>query len=700
MLDRLATHLYRYRLIWSGLIVGMLGWSVWYGAAVFQHLDSGSLLDDKEPSAQVLSLINERFPAAQPALVAVVQSEKNLISDAEFRSELADFARRVDELNPRAKVIDSFDRSANVALVSIDGHATYVPIQLTGSDREQTATYRLIKQAAEDTTGDESALTIKIGGQTAISDELISQIESDMHWAELISLVLLIPLLLFVFRSVAAAVAPLLTGGASIFIALALVRLYTSIGSISVFAINIISFLGLGLAIDYSLLIISRYREERRRHPDTETALRRTLASAGRTVCFSGTIVLVSLLGLCLFPAPFMQSVGVGGALAVAVTVLISLVVLPVLLAWLGPKIEWGKIGRVKTTESQVWVKLSHYVIRRAGPILIIVLGALIALGIPFLRVNLSLTDENSLPVSFTSRQAVEELHRLFPATNTPTIQIVTESTTVDAARVDQYADLVRAVNGVRYVSIIPNERYSLLTVITTNRDQGEIVRDIRTIASPDGLEPLVGGKAAQLIDLLSEIKAGLLPAALVIILTTFIVLLFMLGSILVPLKAVLLNALSLSASLGLLTLIFQDGHLSRWLDFQSNGSIEAALPMIIFAIAFGLSMDYEVFMVSRIKEKVDQGGDTTEAVAYGLQKTGSIINSAAILLLVVIGSFATGQVLSIKEISVGLVIAVLIDVLLVRTLLVPATMYFLGEYNWWLPAWLRRLVERAGLTH
>lgn len=718
MLERLAKHLHHYRAIWSALILLVLVWSGWYGSSIFNHLETGSLLAKDAPSQQVVEQMNEQFPAAQPSLVMLVEDANQTVDDAAYQTALVDLTKQVTDAGSDVKILDSYAISRNPALVSADRHVTYLPISILGPKDERIKVYRAIKEAVAS-----SPLTIKIGGQAAVTDDLMTQIEADLHHAEFISFGLLAILLLLVFRSVASAAVPLVVGASSILISLALVRLYTRVGDISVFAINVITFLGLGLAIDYSLFMISRFREERRKTPDTLTALRQTMTTAGRTVCFSGTIVMVSLLGLCFFQAPFLKSVGIGGALGVAVTVTISLIALPIMLSWLGPNIEWGRLGKIKEAPDKIWDRLGRFVIKRAGWVVILVLGALVALGVPFLRVNLSQTDATSLPTTFTSRQAIDDLHHYFPATDTTPISIVVtlpddELTASDRQDLAVYADQVRSVAGVtkvgdlsdlaaypaaaqaKYQKMYVNGRYALLTVTTDDRDQKGIVRDIRALAAPAELKPLVGGSSAQLVDLLAEIEVGLLPAGLVIIVTTFVVLLFMLGSLLVPLKAVLLNALSLSASFGLLTLIFQDGHLSRWLNFQSNGSVEAALPMIIFAIAFGLAMDYEVFLVSRIKEKVDQGGDTTEAVVYGLRKTGSIINSAALLLLVVIGAFATSQVLSIKEISVGLVIAVLIDVLLVRTLLVPATMYFLGEYNWWLPKWLRRLVERVGLKH
>lgn len=704
---------------WYILIVAVasaIGWAP-YGAAVIKTLTGGGILADDAESYRVESIMTKDFAASNPSLILLLTDQSRLVDDPTFAADAAKVEQKAGEVDG-VTVIGSYYTTKQEKLVSVDRHSTYVPLSLSGSEAEQKELFWVVRDAVQNT-----GLSVQITGSIAARAELLNQIETDLRHAEVISFIILSVLLLFVFRSVAAAAMPLLTGGISIVLGLSLIRWIGEYMMISAFAVNVISLLGLGLAIDYSLFIISRFREELGRGLDRTAALEATLASAGRTVMFSGLIVMISLAGLLVFSAPFMKSVGLGGAIAVAVSALVSIVVLPAVLAILGPKVEWGRLGKIKPeAEKGAWWRLSHFVVRYASLILVVVLGGLIWLGQPFLSVKLGLSDATSLPASAESRRASETLKSSFSGLDVdPIYMTVSYSSPLDATNTGDLTSFIQSLSsesGVTRVDsllgaqVLPapyraaylagyvQGNTTMIRITPQNKDDKALVRRLRALPKPAGSEVLVGGQAANIVDLLDEIKSGL-PAALgILLITTFVVLLFMLGSILVPLKAVLLNALSLSASFGIITWIFQYGHFEKLLHFTSNGTIEAALPVIIFAIAFGLAMDYEVFLVSRIKERVDAGDKTTDAVAYGLQKTGSIITSAALLLLVVIGSFTAGETMTIKQAGMGLGLAVFIDAVFVRSLLVPATMYFLGEYNWWLPKWLRWIVNKVGLAH
>lgn len=717
MLKKLASNIYHNKLIFLiGSLVVLASCGL-YSLGLFSDLKDEAILDTSAESYQVRQVLDQQFSANNPSLIILFKNPSGTIEEGEFSNKVNIFLQNIKE-NHDLTVLASYYSTGAVSLVSNDHHQTYVPVLLNGDKSKQKTAYYDIKNAAQ-----KAGIEIKIGGREAIINDLMQQIEKDLRRSEIISFAILAVLLVFVFRGVAAASVPLLTGLSGILMATALVRLMAQIINISVFSVNVIVFLSLGLAIDYSLFIISRYREERHK-ADGYQSLQNAIASAGRTVCFSGSIILLSLCGLFFFSAPFLRSVAVGGVVSVLTAVIVSIIILPTILVLFGDHIEWGQIVKARQDKDEgSWSAISHFVIKRAGIILTVVLGLLILLGLPFTKVKLDMTNAYSLPQDMESRLVFEDLVNNFPGAAIQPINILVQisGSVYDEQNIIKLQELqgeILKINGVnktdsilQYVNMPNNIRtqfeskyisgeYTLINVYPNQENDRALIKELRSIERPAGMFVQVGGATAELEDLINSMKKGLLPAFITIALATIVLLLFMLGSILVPLKAVLLNAISLSAAFGLMTWIFQDGHGSRWLGFQCNGSIEAALPVLIFTIAFGLAMDYEVFLVSRIKERADQGVNTNEAVAYGLQKTGAIITSAALLLLVVIGALGTSKIMTMKQIGVGLGLAVLIDATLVRTLLVPATMKYFGEYNWWLPKRLRYLVDRSGLGH
>ncbi|MDQ3480851.1 MAG: MMPL family transporter, partial [Actinomycetota bacterium] len=523
-----------------------------------------------------------------------------------------------------------------------------------------------------------------------------------------------------------AASLPLLIGGLAILGSFTLLRVLSIYTDVSVFSINIVTFLGLGLAIDYSLFMLSRFREELPRHSgDIEQALRATTSTAGRTVAFSGVTVAISLASLLLFPQVFLRSMGFGGMAAVLVAMTAALTVLPALLAVLGHRVNALSVrpllrrithrGADAPTmptahdpaaihSSGAWSRIAHSVMRRPVLYAVTIAIGLLLLGTPFLNVKFGGIDERALPADAESRVVTEALDRDFTRNDTAAERIaVVYDEAVDRKEVDSYVSQVNLVPGVAEATVTGvrgdtadvSVRYTGDPISTAGRTT---TTQIRALDPPSGARTMTTGESATLVDLLSSLEQRLPWAALLVTLVTLVLLFFAFGSVVLPVKALVMNIFSLSATFGALVWIFQYGNLAELLGFTPTGTLEATQPILVLAIAFGLSMDYEVFLLSRIREEWDATGDNTLAVANGLQRTGAIITSAALLLVLVIGAFATSGITFIKLIGVGMIIAIIVDATIVRALLVPATMRLLGNANWWAPRPLKRVYDRYGL--
>jgi RND superfamily putative drug exporter len=532
---------------------------------------------------------------------------------------------------------------------------------------------------------------------------------------------------LLIFGSLVAALMPTFVGAIAVFGAFAVVRLLTGATDVSVFSINVITLLGMGLAIDYALFVVSRFREELAAQPDdsrpsVDRAVARTMATAGRTVLFSGLIVAASLASLLIFPQNFLRSMGYGGVAAVLVAMAAALTVLPALLAVLGRRIEVGRMpwrrGRraaastgAHATEQGTWARVAHSVMRRPVAYLLVITVALLALAAPFAGARWGSVDERVLPADMPSRVAADLQAEQFGG-QAASARIVLSG--ADRAETRAYVQELESLKGMERVQPLATERVdggpvTLLEATWAGNGQAEasqdLLRDIRGVDPGDGAVALVGGPTAQAVDLIDSVGDHLPWMALVVVLVMLVLLFVAFGSVVLPLKAVVMNAVSIGASFGVVTWIFQEGHLSGPLGFTSPGYLDVTQPILMLAILFGLSMDYEVFLLSRVREEWDRRADVgtdprhrnTAAVAAGVQRTGRIITSAALLLAVVIGGFATSGIVFLKMIGVGMLVAVLLDATVVRALLVPATMRLLGRANWWAPGPLRRWWERHG---
>jgi RND superfamily putative drug exporter len=516
-------------------------------------------------------------------------------------------------------------------------------------------------------------------------------------------------LLLFVFHGLVAAVTPLVVGVVAILGGFVVTRLVASYTDVSVFAANVITLLGLGMAIDYALFVVSRFREELAAGHETPAAIERTMRTAGRTVVISGVTVALALSSLLLFPMDFLKSLGYGGMAAVLVAMLAALTTLPALLAVLGPRINSLRIPLLGVRRREAassehrggWDRLARSVMRRPAIYLIAVSAILLALATPFLRAEFGGFDERILPAGTPSRTVAETIANEFPGGGLAPVLAVVSGATPQQAQ--GFATQVETLAGVSSAQVtISNGDTSIVTVLypgePTAQPARDLVQAVRELPAPEGAEVLVGGRSAADLDQIDGLIGQLGWMVLYVFVVTFVLLFLAFGSVVLPIKAILMNIISIGASFGVVVWIFQDGHLADWMGFTPTGFLEPTNLILMLAVLFGLSTDYEVFLLSRVREEWDRTGDNTEAVATGLQRTGGIITAAAVLLIVVVAGFATGGAATLKMLGVGTVVAVAVDAALVRTLLVPATMRLLGRWNWWAPEPLARLHRRFGL--
>ena len=749
MLTKFGGFLYRERVVVLLTALALLFDMCIFGLGIFNLTKSGSYDNLSSESTQARQLLDARLGGSFADVIILMQSRTLHATDPAF-TQAAETLLSSLHNRPAVTALTSYYSTHNQLLLSRDGHATFALLQLASQDlaTKQTEYQQLLPLL----TSLSPILQISMGGNVPVNMAVTQQVNADLERAEMFTLPILALLLLLVFGGVIAALLPLLTGGAAILGAFTVLRLLTKTTDVSVYAINVVTMLGLGLAIDYALLIVTRFREELLKDErDVCGALQRTMATAGRTVIFSALTIGISLVGLLLFPLTFLRSIGLGAISAVLVVMLTSLTLLPAILALLGPRVNAlsftrflrGKHARTPTTFTErrgVWYRLSEIVMRWPVPIALAVLTLLLALGWPFLHITFATPDENILPAGQPARVVSQRVTQDFAQQGNAQliIAVTTPGNALSAtnlASLNNYVKNIAALPGVVHVTSLVTAKTNLslaryqqmyaqpslnpqlmlltrqlangnLTKVTVELQPADhsdaaisIVNQVRALPAPGGLRPLVDGITPEQIDLLQNLETTLPLALLVIVSAIFVLLFLMTGSLIVPIKAIILNILSLSATFGGLVWIFQDGHLQTLLHFQSTGSIDATQPVLIFAIAFGLSMDYEVFLLSRIKERFDQTGNNRLAVSSGLQRTGGLITSEALLLAIVLGAFGMAKIVFIQEIGVGLAIAVIMDATLIRMLLVPSTMRLLGNLNWWAPAPLRWLWQHIGLA-
>ncbi|GAA4844451.1 MMPL family transporter [Kitasatospora terrestris] len=637
-----------------------------------------SVVETADPALGSLTAVVDGAPASDPAVQRAVQAAT------------ADIAA----LPGVSSVVDTY--SAGGQLTAGDGNASLVSVKM--ADASTTAQLAAVTDRLEHI--DAGGAHVTVGGDLVLQDEVKKQTEADTRFGEIVTLPLTLIVMVLVFGGLAAAGLPGIGAIASVGGALLAMFGFSRIMDMDTSVLPIATVLGLGLSIDYALLIVNRFREERGHGATIAQAVERTAATAGRTVAFSGLTVAVALSGLFVFTSPVFRAVAAAGVSVVVIAVAAALTLVPALLGFVGKRI---KAPTSPVPDEGFFSRTVRRVQKRAVPVMLACIALLLAAGAPFLGSNFKNSGADVLPKSFSSRQVAETVEQRFPGQVPAPVTVVVEG---DAAAAQNYADTVVSklpgVSGVRAVTPVGADTgVSTVEVLVQGDPQGDqaktVVKELR--ADRGGLKTYVTGDAASLVDFQHEITTRG-PWALGLVAAGTLVLLFMMtGSVVMPIKALLMNVLSLGASLGALTLVFQHGYFSGLLGFTPTGGLETYIPVLVFAFAFGLSMDYEVFLLSRIKELHDQGYDCHRAVQLGLQRSGRIITSAGLLMVIVFAGFAAGQMLMVKQMGIALAVAVAVDATLVRCLLVPATMSLFGKLNWWAPAPLRRLHRIIGLS-
>ncbi|MFD0488993.1 RND superfamily putative drug exporter [Saccharopolyspora erythraea NRRL 2338] len=708
-----AARRFRAVLVLAALVCGA---ALALSAGVNDQLAGGGYTPSDSESAVAQRTLSERFQGGTPNLVLVAEPAAAL--DA---PETVDAARRLQQAvrdSGKADWVHSFWETGDPALVAPDGRAAMFAVRLSGEeDHAQRASRDLVPELQRDFPG----LRLSATGEAQVNAEVNEQSQVDLVWAELLGAPLVGLLLLLVFRTPLAALLPLAIGAVSVTLTLAVLTLLTKVTDVSMFAMNITTALGFGLAVDYSLFIVTRYREELAAGRTMDEAIATSTAKAGRTVLFSAVTVAVSLAALLVFPLYFLRSLAYAALPVVLIAGIASIVVLPALLRLTGRHLaRWDVLSRFigpPRTEGPMWHRIATSVMRRPLLTSLPVIALLLVFAIPFADVRFGLTDERVLPPDAGSHRAATIVDERFPQAKQTTVEVLlTGAGSQETERYAQELSQREGVTGVQapgavYVEGAPvapgqpartSDETAWITMAVDHEPYDtaaeDLVRSVRAAPAPGELA--VAGDTAVLVDTKASLLERL-PAALALLgLSTLVLLFLFTGSVLIPFKAILMNLLSLTASFGAAVYVFQYGNL-RWLvgDFTVTGHIEVTIPVLMFCIAFGLSMDYEVFLLSRIREQYLIGGHNEEAVAIGLERTGRLVTAAAGIVAAVLLVLATSQLSILKLLGVGLTLAVVVDAALVRAVIVPAFMRLMGRANWWAPPLLRRVHRRIGIS-
>ncbi|MFF7774826.1 MMPL family transporter [Streptomyces tanashiensis] len=676
------------------------------GGGVADRMGSGGWEDPAAESTYATEALERRFPGSQPNVLLLVDAGAAGVDAPAVAAEARRLAERLDA-EPGVDGVGSYWSTGSPALRSEDGRQAVIAARIAGEEKDAAAVLDRIAPAYR---GAHGPVEVSLGGGLAVRHEMQTVIQEDLLRAELIALPLTLVLLVMVFGSAVAALLPLGVGIVAILGTNAVLRGITEFTDVSVFAQNLTTALGLGLAIDYALFVVRRYREELAAGADTYTAVRTTLRTAGRTVLFSALTVAVSLAAMLVFPQYFLRSFAYAGIAVVLLAATAALTLLPAALVLLGDRVNALDLRRLlrrgraprKDTSGAGWGWAAALVMRRAPVFAIVTTAGLVLLGLPFLGVKFGTADDRQLPVTAASRVVQDQLRDGFPGNPGGGITVLAEGTATPA----QYADFrerISALDGVGRAEgpVTAGGGSAYFTVVPEGETVGagaqRVVGELRAAEAPFATS--VTGPAAVLVDSKDAIADRLPWAAGIIVLVTLLLVFLLTGSVVVPVQAVLLNALSLTAMFGAVVWVFQEGHLAGLLGFTSTGDIETTLPVLMFCVAFGLSMDYGVFLLSRIKEEYDATGDHEHSVRFGLRHTGGLITAAAVILAVVMVAIGTSRVTNTKMLGLGVALAVLMDAMVVRSLLVPSVMKLTGRLTWWAPGPLRRFHDRFGIS-
>lgn len=738
-----------YRHKWAVVIAWVIavGIALPFVPKVLEPLKTGGFADPGLESSVAASTLQQKLGFSTSSLVVFYQSKDPNVKalDPRFVSEVQASLKDLDKSPLKTSVRL---HTTNSRQISQDSRTAYEVITLSTDGETATKSLPEIRPLIKEP----ASLKMTIGGGLAFYEDVEFVSQRDLARAELVAFPVAIVALVLVFGSVVAGCLPVLVGGMGVLVILASIFGLGHLTDISIFAVNLATLLGLGLGLDYSLFLTSRFREELAKGRSVEEAIAITSATAGKAVTFSGFTVMIGLSGTLLFKINILVSVGIVGAIVVVTSVLAAITLTPAILSIIGPKVNFLSVGglfgrkqasQFRTEQHGFWAWLAHLVMKRPVSVFVPVLALLLLLGWPFLNVRFSSPDASVLPTDVPSRQAYDLLKSEFNESEVNPVLVVIRAPnngTITApdnvyylydfaqqvakdprvARVDSivtveprlnktqyqvmyaYPDKIQDLFLQGYLKSLANGDTTLFSIVSNYPPNSEetkaLVQKLRNSVVGNGMTLQVTGGTAGIMDVVDSIYGTFPVAALVIVLSTYVVLLILLRSVVLPLKAIIMNALSLLASYGMLVWVFQEGNLSGLLNFRPLGLIEPSLPIIMFCTLFGLSMDYEVFLLSRIKENYDHTKDNTASVAMGLQKSGKIITSAALIVVLVCLSFVTADIVLVKALGLGVAVAVGLDATIVRALLVPATMRLLGQWNWYAPRWLLRILPETRL--
>ena len=682
-------------------------------------------------SDKAIELVRDELGIAGSSVTLLFYSDSLSVDDSRYQQEMESVLASVGEM-PQVREVVTAASSGNPNMVSVDGRTVYVTVFLDAEYDEAMDLYPALKERAQDT----EHLQVWSTGSGPIFAEIRDVSESDLRRAEMITFPLVLVALVLVFGGLVAAGLPVALGGASVAVTLGLLYFVALGTNISIFALNLVSLLGLGIAIDYSLLIVNRFREEMRRRP-REEAVAHTVATAGRAILFSGATSALGLSGLLLFRFMMLRSLGLGGIMVVLVSLLVALTLLPAVLAVVGERVDALSILPRRAGRGEFWHRLASWVMRHPIAVTVPLVLFLLFLGVPALGIKIGAPWSDILPPGAEAREGWDVASReLGPGELSPLVMVARSSgnimspenvgTLYDLAHKiadDQRVERVRSVVSLdprvgreqyqaflaepsrwppeirRRIEEVTSEHITVIQVYSRYEPMGEetkaLLQDVRSLEPGGDITIHVMGSTAGLVDSIDAMYGDFPKVILYVLGTIYLALLVLFRSVVLPLKAVAMNAMSIFASYGALVFVFQQGHFEGLLGFEASGFLEPTIPIIMFCILFGLSMDYEVFLLSRVKESYDRSGDNKQSVAEGLERTGRIITSAALILILVAGSFATGEITLIKALGIGIAVAIFLDVSVVRALLVPALMHILGDWNWWAPRFLQRWLPR-----
>ncbi len=717
MLDALAALvLRRPRALLAAVGVAVVA-AAGYGHDAASHLSPAGYEVPGSDSTRAAELLGRRFDTGAANVVLLVRAGTDEPGGVDGPTAAADGRDLAAALAAEPGVADvrSYWDEPVPALRSADGSAALITARIVA---DEEAVYDRVERLRRDYVGSHRSLDVALGGSALMNLEVVEESERDLLRAELIAIPATTIIMLIVFRGVVAALLPLIVSAVAVTGTAASLKLMSEATLVSIFALNLTTALGLGMGVDFSLFLLSRWREERARGLAPDAAVAVAVRMAGRSILFSGLTTAATLAALLLFDYPLLRSLAVAGFVVVVLATFGALIALPSAMVVLGTGVERWRLGRPNgddepTVEDGRWYRFSVRIMRRPLVAAAAATALLVLLGLPFLRAQFGIPDDRVLPASSPARIVADEIRASFDAREFAAAVIVAPDFGPDPA-VEAYALAVSSIDGVGRVDAVTGsygdgiriadpadpDRFrasaaegsptdTWLSVVPSvepiSPEAETMVQAIRALPASSGV--LVGGEPGRLVDNKAEIRATAPWVMAWIAVAVFVLLHRAFGSVLLPVKAFVLNLLSLTAAFGAIVWIFQDGRLSGLLGFTPTGLIDAQTPILIFCIAFGLSMDYEVFLLSRIKEEWDATGDQRRAVAVGLERTGRIITAAAVLMAVVFLAFASGRVTFIQMVGIGLALAIVMDATLVRSVLVPAFMVIAGRWNWWSPS-------------